>query len=804
MPVMQRKMFANGGQAKSEGILSGFEDTTEDGYENRTPENLEIIANNLRGDIRSMDERYLELATLVGESAFDTPEEVVALMQGQLAQQAPPQDLMQGAQGIEALGAPPAPPEGGILAGFGQEQGMPQPGMEQGMDPSMAQGMPQEMPPGMEQPVQMADGGIVYRQAGSPPTGEVSLDQLGRYARAFGAFGEAPRAPYDPRTYRTPGMAPASINAIRYGDMSPQAQAFIQSGAGRAGELPKQIPRGLQYSTKLYEAMRNVGPFLRDVRRTAMGTPQGRFATGIAALGASALPFLSRDEAPSEGGPIYSQVPGVDAQGNYVPVLQTLENMPATDEQRNAVRTTGFDPNLNPEQLGFVDQAIADATPQADAAEEVPVGEEEVPTQVTPAPGVTVPPRVAAPDEGEKSYRERVKDKMNLYQEFLGSDPEMRKAQALFILAETALNVAGARGTSIGERLATGFKGAPSAFGALAAESEKDRRAIASAAIQSVDSEIAADKKNAALIARELIKAQNKAPGKAQRLAQVIMKRTPGISPEDANLLAEEMDLELIKYNEPTGEYIDKFDGSIRHNPNKPLSEKSVGYISPDNPFAQVSKETLEPVLDPEERKALYAERQKLQRNLPLYDRFLVDVYGDNVGILPTLKSGVSQFTLALFGDVGLGLTDVKLNAIRQKSGIASEYVTRGLFRNSSRVSNLDMTRTEDLVKDPNKLAQSAETVVSNVQNFAVADMNRLAEIDHQLGLTPSLVQMGRIPTGAKSDPLPLTRNIGPVLDQIFTKRPNAEIWTKLPDGRTAKMTAADYFAQKNAQGQAQ
>jgi hypothetical protein len=110
-PVMQRSMFIAVGQGprKNDGILSGLGDDTEEGFEDRRPDNLEIIANNLRGDIRSLDERYLELAQMVGESAFDTPEEVLALMQGRL---------------------PPAAPQ--------QVPGMPEQGPEQGM--------PQEMP----------------------------------------------------------------------------------------------------------------------------------------------------------------------------------------------------------------------------------------------------------------------------------------------------------------------------------------------------------------------------------------------------------------------------------------------------------------------------------------------------------------------------------------------------------------------------------------------------------------------------------------------------------------------------------
>ena len=106
-PVMQRSMFvAVAPKSESKGILSGFdEEMDNENYEDRSPENLEIIANNLRGDMRSMDERYLELAQMVGESAFETPEEVVALMQSQMGQ-----------QGTPPTGQAPAPSAGGVAA----------------------------------------------------------------------------------------------------------------------------------------------------------------------------------------------------------------------------------------------------------------------------------------------------------------------------------------------------------------------------------------------------------------------------------------------------------------------------------------------------------------------------------------------------------------------------------------------------------------------------------------------------------------------------------------------------------------
>ena len=55
---------------------------------NRTPDSPEILMNNLRGDMRSIDARREELADLVGmRQAEETPEGVLALLQPVLAQQ---------------------------------------------------------------------------------------------------------------------------------------------------------------------------------------------------------------------------------------------------------------------------------------------------------------------------------------------------------------------------------------------------------------------------------------------------------------------------------------------------------------------------------------------------------------------------------------------------------------------------------------------------------------------------------------------------------------------------------------------
>jgi hypothetical protein len=158
------------------GIMQGFlemmnEDDDEfeedDEYEagemlGRTPDSPEILMNNLRGDMRSIDARRDELADLVGYSAAaETPESVLAMLQPVLAQQGigammPPGPMPPG--GISPVGAPNVPNVPNV-------PNMPS-DMMAPMQPMPAGGIgdmaPGAMPPGPP-PLQMARGGVVQR-----------------------------------------------------------------------------------------------------------------------------------------------------------------------------------------------------------------------------------------------------------------------------------------------------------------------------------------------------------------------------------------------------------------------------------------------------------------------------------------------------------------------------------------------------------------------------------------------------------------------------------------------------------------
>jgi hypothetical protein len=206
--VMDRPLFkgpaVSDDQVENVGIMQGFMDDEDDlmsmlGADEemdeddnnqtmeRSPRSPEILMNNLRGDMRSMDARIEELADLVGyNAAQETPEEVLMLLQPILAQQ--------GIGGLPPAGAPAMPPQG-MPPEMGAAPTMPP---EMGMPPAMEPAAPDaagiealmggQAPPPMDQaPMQMAEGGYVQRfQAGSDEEGVTPMSyppELVKYAQ---------------------------------------------------------------------------------------------------------------------------------------------------------------------------------------------------------------------------------------------------------------------------------------------------------------------------------------------------------------------------------------------------------------------------------------------------------------------------------------------------------------------------------------------------------------------------------------------------------------------------------------------
>jgi len=185
--VLDRPMFKGKTLDPEEvGIMSLFmgDDVEDEGDESdmagimdRRPDSPEILMNNLRGDVRSVDARFEELADMVGyDAAQQTPPEVLALLQPVLAGQpamppggAAPPGMPPGAPPMPPAGGPPPMPPGGAAPPMPPPQGPPP------MPPGGIGSLP--MAQGPQPPMGMARGGYVQNfRDGTTEAGVVPMD----------------------------------------------------------------------------------------------------------------------------------------------------------------------------------------------------------------------------------------------------------------------------------------------------------------------------------------------------------------------------------------------------------------------------------------------------------------------------------------------------------------------------------------------------------------------------------------------------------------------------------------------------
>jgi hypothetical protein len=219
--IFKRALFqaANKPKKTDEGIAQGFDDADETDDEmmeevnQRSVKSPEILMNNLRGDIRSVDARYQELADMVGEeAAMETPPEVLAMLQSTLVPPPAPEGIggmmppnMAAPEGAGAPAAPPMAPPGGAGIGGMMPPNMPPPPMAPPPMPQGPSAMDQGPGAGAPAPQGFAYGGMV---GNTPPYGN-SNDMM-------------------PAMYQ--GQMNSQMNSPMYGGMMPAPQGFAEGG----------------------------------------------------------------------------------------------------------------------------------------------------------------------------------------------------------------------------------------------------------------------------------------------------------------------------------------------------------------------------------------------------------------------------------------------------------------------------------------------------------------------------------------------------------------------------------------------
>ena len=486
--ILKRKMFQEKAMKADSGITQGFdaedepsEDEMMEEVSYRKPNSPEILMNNLRGDMRSVDARYQELADMVGEeAAMDTPPEVLAMLQAQLAQPA---------AGIGAL--PPG----------------------QGMSPPPS--MPAGQPP-MPAPQGFANGGIASLQSGALYTHGTGKPQ-----------GELETGPAF-----TKGVAHAGRNGDTVlAHITPGQEALLTSmGGGKTYNPDTGLPEHWLGATSL---LANVGqrampyvqaadrfagslmnPVLTSPTLTQSRTTLGTFGPKVAEGMETVYPALSERV-------ISAATPITQAIANNPTVAKIVTGISALPGA--AYLMGGNSKNMVPGNKNapvIPGDTATGWVPPPDAEDgSTPINWDKVP----PAPADNAAPAANPPANNQqfinnalttkpKTSGERLEaymtENLPVFEKYMGGDKDYAQSQALFLLADMGLKFASERkpGESVVSSLSRSAQGLPAGLSALGAQEEAARRQIKGAALTSGLQTIAAEDKQTALTQREIIK----------------------------------------------------------------------------------------------------------------------------------------------------------------------------------------------------------------------------------------------------------------------------------------------------------
>lgn len=521
--ILKRAMFAMplSKASRGSGIMAGV-----DGFEEdinamdeedemppmaRTPQNPEILMNNLRGDMRSVDARYEELAQMVGdEAAMATPPEVMAMLMGQMGQQGGIGALPQGA----AMSPPPmpgAPPTGPMAAAPAAPAAAPapampapaapaQPAMPNGMGgaPPFPQGGVSQTPPA---PVNMAVGGLLRKGAqaleGAIGRGATRVDELlGNYTMSpqptlspmFGADGrpiylnardslrQGPGGAIAPgegvygqtvrgqslQDFRSPTFTGGMKQGI--GEARSALEAFSPT-VGRAVDVAEKVVKGPVGKMALGAGLSQTE--LGDAAKRMFTTPAGSANKDLAAL---------VSQIPSGSGP------GPSPRGPSGPEETIIGSpySPGTSESLSR------ESRANEILAGETDTSSFDRTSGDRAAGPAgPSGTSTLADSIKKA-------------VGKKSYSERVKEGyaelQPLFAEFLGEDKEAAKGNALLLIADAAFKLTKPSRT-FGEGLAEAVSDLPRGFASISAQDRDRALKVKSAALSGAMERVGAEDK---------------------------------------------------------------------------------------------------------------------------------------------------------------------------------------------------------------------------------------------------------------------------------------------------------------------
>jgi len=750
---------------RNSGIMAGFEDDVEDMQPEepeeqmspmaRTPQNPEILMNTLRGDMRSVDARVQELANMVGDQAAqETPPEVLALLQAQLAAQQMPQG------GIGALpqsaGMPPAP-------GAGMPpQGMP-PAPPQGAGPMAPVGAP-PFPQGASAPQQFSHGGAV-----EPPTPD-GMPPM----HAFLGSIVTPMARYAQMGADKAAMLGQEANIIGGRLMT---QGFPQQFPGILENL--RGPNGryiadqiLKYPT-LTQHLGNVGSKLAEQYPRvagALNTVAQPVVAGVGALGAS-IPIIN-SMAPSA-----KRSPEEEAQFQEV-----LARIPTNSEFPTGATPPVAPPVNSKEPAPPPSGAKKPAVPVSPAAV---TGEkttdEFIKDQAKPAGAnlTSIIPTSSAKTDVE-GIREKYKEYGPLFKEILGDNNDDMRANAMLLLADAGFKYASARPTA-GSTPVTLFSESiadlPRGVASLIAQARDRKVKIDTAALSQAITDVSTEKKAMATLRSDIIK------GDYSLLRE--QARQGGGSLEDGGA-------GLVIAKNPKGSYL-----GVSIDPKNPTVQSAVSSrwtLSDTNPFVEFRGQAPTTVeTDKQERTKLTGTLRSLDNSLSTLENLkgeFANAYGpgawfnDKVNnlLVPVLPTALVR------PDVNLVDTKTRIN-----TGLNSIIKNIASANDSGRVAVQEQEwakKTAADIENPTAFFQDKELAAKQFNSMETMLRNSRQQVLTQLGYEGSDYVMRTPNTGTKSDPfiIPTEPNaqkqmfnfLGNSLGKI--QQPNATVYLKLPN----------------------
>jgi len=726
--ILKRAMFAMPltKDARNSGIMAGFEDempeAPEDNVEEmpqmaRTPQNPEILMNTLRGDMRSVDARYQELAQMVGEeAAMETPPEVLAMLMGQMgAQQGGIGSLPQG----QEMAPPPMamPPQGGAMPP--PPEGMPPPGME-GAGP-FPQGGAEQAPPtpdGMP-PMRAAVGAFI-----TPATrmAQMAGDKLGQYGSAANAaLG---------RMFMTPqGISQPILENVRGPGGRYTAQQIVTGG--EALTAPTFTQGVMQGTAKLAD---------QYPRLASMLAP---------AAGALGLANAPRGGSSGLGTDLMSQIPTdtiEDRVANSVlnkpPILSMSFDQPFTTTDPSRVNiTTGPRPTPAVEA-----PALAPASAAAQMAAMEPVRPDEFGTLAEVGDEKKSTQDFIKAAVKEKTRGERIKEGYAelapLFQEILGSDKEDMKTNALLMLADAGFKIASSRQPTAAMALAEGLSGIPKGFMALAAQAKDRELKIKSTALSQAFSDVQEQDKYAQQVKMKVLDGDF-------RLMLEQIKKSPGtgvVKDGGGGLrIAETKDGSFL------GVSIDPKDPTVQNAVQSRFTLRDT-----DNPYvenrgpAPSSVET-----DKGERIKLTAQLRAFDNNLKVLEN-LKGTYAELYSPGTWFQDKVNNLLVPISG--GIIRPDVNQAAAAQQIKTSMNSLMRNIAASgdAGRVAVQEQEwarQTAESISDPTAFFQNKELAAKGFVTLEAGMRNARQQLLTQLGYENNDYTM-RIPnTGTQNDP---------------------------------------------------